>query len=367
MIISTSLLVKKLLVLFLVIAGLYFAKGFLIPLCIAGILATLFLPFCKWMEKRKVPKVFAVIICLLVLLITIAGVGALLTWQINELTKDFSMLSEKIVEIVNRIQRYIFTNFGITPKKQSEMLGNEELSLTGIMQVLAGSLASISANFILVLAYIFLFLYFRSHIRSFILKLIPSAQQTEIKKMFSSIINVSQQYLLGLTKMIVCLWIMYGIGFSLIGVKNALFFAILCGLLEIVPFIGNLTGTTLTVLVAIVQGAGLPMVASIIGVYMLVQLIQEWILSPIILGPQVKINAFTTIVALVLGELIWGIAGIFLAIPLIGMFKIVCDHIESLKPYGFLIGEIENKRGSGLLQKLKNRFSIKRVERKVKL
>ena len=175
--------------------------------------------------------------------------------------------------------------------------------------------------------------------------------------MLSSITNVSQQYLLGLTKMIVCLWIMYGIGFSLVGVKNALFFAILCGLLEIVPFIGNLTGTTLTVLVAIVQGAGLPLVISIIGVYMLVQLIQEWILSPIILGPQVKINAFTTIIALVLGELIWGIAGIFLAIPLIGMFKIVCDHIEALKPYGFLIGEIENKSGSGLLQRMKVRLS----------
>jgi len=75
----------------------------------------------------KIPQVFAVIICLLVLLITIAGVGALLSWQINELTNEFSLLSERIVEIVNRIQRYIFTNFGITPKKQSELLGNEEL------------------------------------------------------------------------------------------------------------------------------------------------------------------------------------------------------------------------------------------------
>jgi predicted PurR-regulated permease PerM len=328
MTISSSSFIKKLLVLFLVVAGIYFAKGFLIPLCIAGILATLFLPLCKWLEKRKIPKALAVISCLLVLLITIVGVGVLLSWQINELTKEFSLLSEKVVEIISRIQRYIFTNFGITPKKQSQLLGNEELSITGIMQVLAGSLASVITNFILVLAYIFLFLYFRLHIRSFILKLIHSAQQTEIKKMLTSITNVSQQYLLGITKMIICLWIMYGIGFSLIGVKNALFFAILCGLLEIVPFIGNLTGTTLTVLVAIVQGAGLPLVASIIGIYMLVQLIQEWILSPIILGPQVKINAFTTIIALVLGELIWGIAGIFLAIPLIGMFKIVCDHIE---------------------------------------
>ena len=361
MIISTSSFVKKLLILFLVVAGLYFAKGLLIPLCIAGILATLFLPLCKWLEKWKTPKVFAIIICLLVLLITIFGLGALLTWQINELTKEFSLLSEKIVETVSSIQRYIFTNFGITAKKQLELLDNEELSITGVMQVLAGSIASILTSFILVLAYIFLFLYFRTHIRSFILKLISPAQQSEVKKMLSSITNVSQQYLLGLTKMIVCLWIMYSIGFSLIGVKNALFFAILCGLLEIVPFIGNLTGTTITVLVAIMQGAGLPLVASIIGVYMLIQLIQEWILSPIILGSQVKINAFTTILALVLGELIWGIAGIFLAIPLVGMFKIVCDHIESLKPYGFLIGEIENKRRNGFFQKLKSRFSIKRV------
>lgn len=357
MTIVSKAVIQPLFLLFMVVAALYFTQGFLIPLCIAGILATLFIPMCKWLEKRKVPKVLAVISCLLVLLVVIVGIGVLLFWQINELTNEFSLLSEKIVEIVSRIQRYIFTNFGITLQKQSELLGKEELSITGVVQVLAGSLASILTNFILVLAYIFLFLYFRSHIRNFILKLIPPAQQIETKKMLSSITNVSQQYLLGLTKMIVCLWIMYGIGFSLVGVKNALFFAILCGLLEIVPFIGNLTGTTLTVLVAIVQGAGLPLVISIIGVYMLVQLIQEWILSPIILGPQVKINAFTTIIALVLGELIWGIAGIFLAIPLVGMFKIVCDHIEALKPYGFLIGEIENKSGSGLLQRMKIRLS----------
>jgi predicted PurR-regulated permease PerM len=362
MIISISSLVNKLLLLFLVIAGLLFAKGFLIPLCIAGILATLFLPLCKWLEKVKVPKVLAVIICLLVLLITITGVGALLTWQVNELTKDFSVLSEKVVETFKGIQRYIFTNFGITPQKQSEVLSNEKFSITGIMKVLAGSFASIFTDFILVLAYIFLVLFFRTHIAQFILKIMPAAQQTEMTKMLSSITKVSQQYLFGLTKMIVCLWIMYGIGFSLIGVKNALFFAILCGLLEIVPFIGNLIGTTLTVLVAFVQGAGLPLVAGIIGIYFLVQLIQEWILSPIILGPQVKINGFTTIVALVLGELIWGIAGIFLAIPLVAMFKIVCDHIESLKPYGFLIGEIENKKGSKIVQKLKNKFKVKPVK-----
>lgn len=360
MTIVSKAVIQRLSQLFLVIGALYLSKGFLIPLSIAGILATLFLPFYKWMEKRKVPKALAAIVCLLVLLVLLVGVGALLTWQINELTKGFSMLSEKVTGIVTRVQHYIFSNFGITVQKQSQLLSFEQFSITSFMQVLAGSVAALLTNLLLVLVYIFMFLYFRTHLGRFILKLIPPTQQAEMSKMLSSITNVSQQYLLGLAKMIVCLWIMYGIGFSIIGVKNALFFAILCGLLEIVPFIGNITGTTLTVLLALVQGAGLPLVLSIIGIYLLVQLIQEWVLTPLILGSQVKINAFTTIVALVLGELIWGIAGVFLAIPLIAMFKIVCDHIESLKPYGFLIGEIEShKKTLGLKEQLQSLFQRK--------
>ena len=361
MTITSTSFIKKLLLLFLVVAGLYYARVFLIPLSIAGILATLFLPFCIWMENKKIPKGLSPVLCVLVLLLIIAGIGALLTWQITDLTKDFSLLTQRAEGIGDNIQKYIFNTFGITAKKQLQLLSNEQLSITGTMQVVAGSVASMVTEFILVMAYIFLLLYFRSHIRKFILKLVPPAQQTEMGKMLTGITFVSQQYLVGLAKMIACLWIMYGIGFSIIGVKNALFFAILCGLLEIVPFIGNLTGTSLTVLVSVVQGAGMPMVISIVATYLVVQFIQEWILSPIIVGTQVKINAFTTIIAMVLGELVWGVAGIFLAIPLIAMFKIICDHIESLKPYGFLIGEIESpKKAPGFITKTINRLRSKK-------
>jgi predicted PurR-regulated permease PerM len=176
-------------------------------------------------------------------------------------------------------------------------------------------------------------------------------------KVIYSVTHVSQQYLIGLTKMIVCLWVMYSIGFSILGVKNAVFFAILCGLLEIVPFIGNITGTTLTVLVSALQGASLPMLGGIVATYTLVQFIQGWLLEPLIVGHQVKINSLFTIIALVLGELVWGIPGVFLAIPLLAMFKTVCDHIEPLKPYGFLIGEIENKKSElTILKKVKRLF-----------
>jgi len=210
------------------------------------------------------------------------------------------------------------------------------------MQMMAGSVAYIVTNFILVLAYFVFLLYYRGHLKHFFIKLTPPSRQNEMNQILDKSAHVSQQYLLGLSKMIVCLWIMYSIGFSILGVKNFLFFAILCGILEIVPFVGNITGTTLTVAVAALHGASHYMLAGIIITYGVVQFIQGWFLEPLILGPQVKINPLFTIIALVLGQLLWGIPGILLAIPLSAIFKIICDHIEPLKPYGFLIGEIKN-------------------------
>jgi predicted PurR-regulated permease PerM len=185
-----------------------------------------------------------------------------------------------------------------------------------------------------------------------------------MKSVVQSITKVSQQYLVGLSKMIFILWILYGIGFSIIGVENALFFAVLCGLLEIVPYIGNITGTIITVLVAAVQGASPPMIIGILGTYGFVQLFQGWVLEPLILGSQVKINPLFTIISLVIGQLVWGIPGIFLAIPLIAMFKIVCDNIDSLNPYGFLIGEIETGEIKiGFVKTLLNFFKKKKLNK----
>lgn len=85
------------------------------------------------------------------------------------------------------------------------------------------------------LVYVFVLLYYRGHIKKFLLKLSPPPQRHEMEKVIYRVAEVAQQYLLGLSKMIVCLWIMYSIAFSIVGVKNALFFAILCGLFGLQP------------------------------------------------------------------------------------------------------------------------------------
>lgn len=362
MITTSTSVIKKIIILPLIFVLLYYGKDFLMPLTIGGVLATLLLPLCRWIEKKGVHKGIAALFCLLLLMVSIISIGAILGWEISELTNDVTLIKQKAIDIANRTQEYIFNHLGISVEKQSEILKDEQPSITGIIQRIGSSLSHIFTNIILVLAYVFLLLYHRVHIRHFFLRLASPLKKEQMTQVLDSAALVSQQYLLGLTKMILCLWVMYGIGFTLLGVKNAIFFAILCGLLEIVPFIGNLTGTTLTVLVATVEGASLSILGGIIITYGIIQFIQGWILEPLIVGKQVKINSLFTIVALVIGELVWGIPGIFLAIPLTASFKIVCDHVDSLKPYGFLIGEIENGKSElAIIKKVKKLYKKDRA------
>ncbi len=359
MTINLNSILKKLLVVVLIVAILIFAKGFLMPLVIGGILATLFLPFCNWMERIGFGRAIAVFISLLTLLLVFGLIIALLSWKISELFTDFDLLKNQAIKTFSEIQTYFLEHFGITLEKQSQIFKNEQPSLTSLMQLTVGSLKYILTNIILVLAYFFFLLYSRIHIKQFFLKLTKDKQHGEMEQILKSTTHVSQQYLLGLTKMIICLWVLYSIGFSIIGVKNAVFFAILCGLLEIIPFIGNITGTILTVLITALHGGQIPLLLGIIITYGIVQFIQGWILEPLILGPQVKINPLFTIIALVVGDWIWGIPGILLAIPITAMVKIVCDHVEPLKPYGFLIGDlVSEKKSKNRIQKFLKSFSI---------
>lgn len=351
---SSIYVIKKIVLIFLIVSGLYFSQEFLIPLFIGGILATLFLPIVNWLEKVKIPKFLAVLISLLVLLSIIFLIIYLLGYKISELLSDIEILKQRAIATGTKLQNYIFKTLNLTVSEQYKILKSEQPSYGNIVQIVFGSMTNLFSGFVLVLVYFVFLLYYRNHIKNFLIMLAPKSQSKEMTEIIQKIATVSQQYLIGLSKMIFLLWVMYGIGFGIIGVKNALFFAVLCGLLEIIPFIGNITGTTLTVLIAAINGANAELLIGIIIVYGIVQFIQGWVLEPMIVGSQVKINSLFTIIALVLGNLLWGIPGVILAIPLTAMFKIICDNLEPMKPYGFLIGEIATStKKIGFIEKFK--------------
>lgn len=274
----------------------------------------------------------------------IACVLALVAWQVSTLAEDKAKMQQQVTQMIDKAKEAINKKLGIPPEKQEQMLQKQQQGGSGQTATTAASLISTFVNGVLLIVYLFFLLYSRAHLKKFILKLPPEEEKEHTEKVVTDITNVSQQYLVGLTKMIACLWVMYGIGFSIIGVKNALFFAFLCGLLEIVPFVGNLTGTSLTLLMAITQGGGGGMVIGILITYGVVQFIQGNVIEPFLVGNEVNVNPLATIVVIVIAESIWGVAGMMLGIPLLAITKIICENIRGLEPYAYLIGQ-EKKAG----------------------
>lgn len=344
----------------LAVVVLYYGKEFLIPVAFAGILSMLFLSVSNRLEKKGLSRGAAALWCVLALLLAVALIAALITWQVSSLSENAPQMEQRITKMVSQVKESVSNTFGISKEKQQEMLQKQQQQGGGGLSKVATGIVSSIIGFLvdglLTMVYIFLLLTFRSHLKKFILQLVPADEKTKAGKIITQSSKVARQYLSGMGIMIVILWIMYGIAFSIIGVKNAIFFAILCGLLEIIPFVGNLAGNALTVLMAITQGGGASMIIAILVTYAVVQFVQSYILEPLVVGAEVNINPLFTILAIVAGELIWGVPGMILAIPILGVSKIVCDNVDGLKPIGFLIGKEKKGKESSLKEKVKGWF-----------
>lgn len=331
---------RYLLIFVLTVVILYFGKPFLVPVVFAALLAMLLLPLAEKLMSKGWNKALAILFCILILLVSIAIIVSVLGWQISGLSKDMPRIEQNVTAAIESIKNSISDKTGIKfgDRKSVQPAETPDSGTSMLTNVLA-YVGSFVTSFVLVIVYIFLFLYYRSRLKNFFLKLVPSKDEANARSIVDDSRKVAQKYLSGLALMIAGLWVLYSIGFSIAGVENPIFFAILSGTLEIVPFVGNLVGSLLTAGFALVQGGGLSTAISVLIVYAIVQFLQTYLLEPLVVGKGVNINPLTTIVGLVMMELLWGIPGMVLAIPLLGITKIVCDHVESWRPYGELIGD----------------------------
>ena len=103
-----------------------------------------------------------------------------------------------------------------------------------------GSVIAVVIHLILVVVYMIMLLLMRRHIRAFFVELVREENKPRILLVMYRSVRVAQEYMYGMMIIIGCLWVMYGIGFSLVGIRYALFFAILCG----IPWRSSLSSAT---------------------------------------------------------------------------------------------------------------------------
>ena len=360
---------QYLLLLVLVTVVLYFGQPLLTPLFLGALFAMLMAPLCRKLDK-KTGRGLSSTICTLIVMISlliIVGVGA---WQIAVFIEDLPLIRERCTELLGSIQQFVHERFSISPEKQEKLFHSQlntlKQSTSSFATKMLGSMASTVTTVVLSLLFTFLFLYNKERYESFFVKLFKGQDSSEVKSVVAKITQVSEQYVLGRTYSMIILFICYTIGLSIIGIKNALLLAAVASLLTIIPYVGTIIGSLFPVLMAIVTGDSYQPVIWTLVLMICIQATDNYFIEPNVVGGEVNLSAIATIVTLVCGGLIWGIAGTILFIPLLGIIKIVCDHVEPLKPYGFLVGDPSGNKPSKISLWISELFKKKSAQKKSK-
>ena len=151
--------------------------------------------------------------------------------------------------------------------------------------------------------------------------------------------------------------VLVGVATSLVllalGIKYAIFLGVLTAILNIIPYIGVITGIIFSCFITLTTSSHLSDIIWIIISMEVIHFFDSNFLMTKIVGSRVKINALVTIIGVVIGGTLLGLPGIFLALPTIAILKIIFDRVDDLKPWGMLMGDESNGTGSHLQLKKK--------------
>jgi len=266
-----------------------------------------------------------------------------MTGQITDFVRDLPAIKTNLDIKLDNIHRYVDDTFGMPRSEQEEVLDEQVNSLFQQMgsyfTLLVYNMGSFIMDFFIVSLYCYFFLRYRHRFKTFIIQLITRRMERKTDDIFSKISSVGNAYIAGVALVVLILAVCNTIALSIIGLQQALFFGVLAGLLNIIPFIGSMVGSSIPILVLLLtrESYGAPIAAAIY--FLSIQLIESYFLTPNITGNKVKLNPMATIMALLLGALVWGVAGMILFIPFLGILKVIFDNIEPLRPYGYIIGK----------------------------
>lgn len=338
----------------------HFGKPILIPLIFAALLAMLMAPLCRKLDKKGLPRPLSTLICVLIIVFTIVGMGAIVGGQVASFSKDATKIKEKGEKMVAEGQGYIQDKLGLSPEKQKQLAKEQTKSSPkpggGFIARLLSSIVSTIGGLVITMVFTFLMIFNKEHFEGFFIRLFKNEDEQKVKKVVEKISTVSQKYLTGRAMSILINASMYAIGLSIVGVKNAVLLALVAALLTLIPYVGTVLGGVFPVLMALATEDSIEPALWAAGVLFFIQTIDNYFIEPNIVGGEVNLSALTTIVSLIIGGLIWGAAGMILFLPLTGIVKVVCDNVEELKPIGYLIGEPGGHKPSKIKLWIKEKF-----------
>ena len=323
--------------------GLFYGKGIILPILFAILLAMLLLPITNFFARKKFPKPLSIIVPLFLSIVTIGAVIYFLSTQVLNFLDDAPALRERLTEVVASFQKWLTSSLNISVPKQNQYLKDTVENIKGEAPKIVGvtflSITEMISYLVLLPIYTFLILYYRATIKVFFIRVFKNGDEDQVHEILSKSGTIAQQYITGLLIETTIVFTLNTIGFLILGIKYAIFLALLAALLNVIPYVGMLVANIMCMGITLITSENIRDALWVGIILAAVQFIDNNFGMPMIVGNKVRINALVTIVGVLVGGALCGIPGMFLAIPGLAVLKVIFDNVSDLQPWGLLLGD----------------------------
>jgi putative permease len=325
---------------YLVILG----KELLSPLIFSCLFSILLLPIAAFMERKfRFRRGLASILSILLLLAVVSSIIYIVGVQMSDLADDWPQFKMQLNNSLSSLQHWIAIRFHINATKQlifvKSATSNVLATGTAVVGVTIVSLSSFLLFLVFTFIYTLFLLTYRRIIMHFLISVFLEENSLVVHDIVEQVQQILRKYITGLFIEMCVVSVVVCIALWLLGIKYAVLLGLITGLFNIIPYIGIFTAMLISVVITFATAAAAGKVFLVLITLIVTHLVDSNFLLPAIVGSKVKINPLITVLGVVLGEMIWGVSGMFLSIPVIAVLKIIFDRIDSLKPWGILLGE----------------------------
>jgi predicted PurR-regulated permease PerM len=321
---------------------LYYGAGFLIPLTFAAFLAALVNPVHLFLARKlRLGSIAAGLLSSLLVFAVAGSIAYLFLYQLSLFASDLPQLKEEFKNFLTRLQLSLSDLIGVSQQEQQKFLSARSDSMLSSLEeelaLVLGNILQATVKFLLVLIYVFLFLIYQDRFMRMVLRFTNWENDEKTLSIISKSSRVIHAYLWGRIKVMALLAAMYLVAFWYFEVPYMILLTVFGAIVTIIPYIGPFISGVVPVCIVIIFGRDPSMVLLFAGVVLVIQLIESYVLEPIIIGKEVALSPLAVIVAILIGGMAWGIAGMILFVPLFAIIKIAVAHSQGLRPLDLIL------------------------------
>lgn len=321
---------------------LHIGMQIIVPILYATILAIALNPLSNFLINKRVNRIFAITIVVSLTTLIVVLALFLISSNMAQFSESYPELKAKFNATSAELIRWTSKTFNI--RQYNINIWIKETKSDAISDfAIADSLTEVGrmmVTIVLLPVYLFMMLYYKPLLLEFTHRLFRLEHHLVVEEVLVKTKHIIQTYLVGLFFEMVIIAILNSVGLLLIGIEYAIILGVLGAVLNVIPYIGGVVATALAMIIAFVTKDSLTYPILVLLFYVFVQFIDNNFIVPAVVASRVKINALISIIVVLMGGALWGVSGMFLSIPLIAIIKVICDHVESLQPWGFLLGNI---------------------------